>query len=54
MGTFCTLIMMHSFPGEDYHNDDACLIDDFNDSLDMFNPQAPPPPYSVPPPPYTP
>ncbi|KRT80650.1 hypothetical protein AMK59_5098 [Oryctes borbonicus] len=53
-GTFWTLITMHLIPGEDYRNDDACLIDDFNDSLDTFNPQAPPPPYSVPPPPYTP
>ncbi|XP_017774877.1 PREDICTED: transmembrane protein 127-like [Nicrophorus vespilloides] len=58
IGTFCTLILMHTSSPELYSggdgSDDACLIDGFEEGFEAFNSPAPPPPYNVPPPPYAP
>lgn len=51
VGTGCTILLMHN---SSYNNDDACLIENFEDSLNTFNNPSPPPPYNIPPPPYTP
>ncbi|KAJ8920385.1 hypothetical protein NQ315_005251 [Exocentrus adspersus] len=52
LGIIYTLIL--TFKSAAYRNDDdICLIDESNDSLDTYNSPSPPPPY-VPPPPYSP
>lgn len=54
IGTFCSLILMHTMSSEAYAADDPCLIDDYDDQMEPFNNTVPPPPYNIPPPPYAP
>nr|CAI5820811.1 unnamed protein product [Callosobruchus analis] len=53
IGIIYTLLLpFHTSPY--LQDDDRCLLDAFDDHMDIFHSPTPPPPYCIPPPPYTP